>query len=394
MNKKLIALGLGVALSSNCIVALAAPEDKKIEEAAAKLTEEPAKEMAQEPKQLTTEERIAQLEKEIQELKEANLNNNKEIKKTNDKIKKEDERLHFFATGQVALSGAKEEGKDFEDTGSAMKLNFGARAKLNDNWTFSWLTKSSQAFRNTGDRGTQNTTNIYLSGKNLLTQGDSLTFGKYRNDELSLQQVGKSEQTGAKYTIPFGKEKDTSLTLIAGRLGTGKPSTFLNPVIANASDNANYRAAIIQHNFGPTKVSLAYRRASAMNAVSGYELYTQFPISGKLSGRYAYFKTDANDTGTTGNAGQYAALYWGEFKRGTAHSADWYIKFYHMPKYSMIDGENPKYADYNIWKIGGTWSFTKNIWLEYNYSIFNKMGGASNKLNNKQTIGATLKFSI
>ena len=53
--------------------------------------------------------------------------------------------------------------------------------------------------------------------------------------------------------------------MVVGRLGTGKPSTFLNPVIANASDNANYRAAIIQHNFGPTKVALAYRRASAMN---------------------------------------------------------------------------------------------------------------------------------
>ena len=394
MNKKLIALGLGVALTANCAVTLASPEDKKIEDATAKLTEEPAKEMAQETKQLSTEERIALLEKEIQELKEANLNNNKEIKKTNDKIKKEDERLHFFATGQVALSGAKEEGKDFEDTGSAMKLNFGARAKLNDNWTFSWLTKSSQAFRNTGDRGTANTTNVYLSGKNLLTKGDSATIGKFRNNELSLQQVGKSEVAGVTYTFPFGKNNDTSLTLTAARLGTGKPSTFLNPVIANSSDNANYRAAILQHNFGPTKVALAYRRASAMNSVSGWEIYTQFPISGKLSGRYSYFKTDADDTGTTGNAGQYAALYWGEFKRGTAHSADWYIKYYHMPKYSMIDGENPKYADYNIWKIGGTWSFTKNIWLEYNYSIFNKMGGASNKLANKQTVGATLKFSI
>ena len=392
MNKKLIALGVGLAFSINTSVVLASDEDKKIDEATKQLAEEPAKEMSKTP--LTTEERIAQLEKEIQELKEANLKNTKEIKKTNDNIKKEDERLHFFAVGQVALSGAKEEGKDFEDTGSTLKLNFGARAKLNDNWTFSWLTKSSQAFRNTGDRGTANTTNLYLSGKNLLTKGDSATIGKFRNNELSLQQVGKSEVAGVTYTFPFGKNNDTSLTLTAARLGTGKPSTFLNPVIANSADNANYRAAILQHNFGPTKVAFAYRTASAMNELKGYELYSQFPISGKLSGRFSYFKTDANDEGVTGNTGYYGALYWGQFKRNTAHSADWYIKYYHMPKYALIDSENPKYADYNIWKIGGDWSFTKNIWLEYNYAIFKKMGGASSNLNDKQTISATLKFSI
>ena len=213
MNKKLIALGVGLAFSINTSVVLASDEDKKIDEATKQLAEEPAKEMSKTP--LTTEERIAQLEKEIQELKEANLKNTKEIKKTNDNIKKEDERLHFFAVGQVALSGAKEEGKDFEDTGSTLKLNFGARAKLNDNWTFSWLTKSSQAFRNTGDRGTANTTNLYLSGKNLLTKGDSATIGKFRNNELSLQQVGKSEVAGVTYTFPFGKNNDTSLTLTA-----------------------------------------------------------------------------------------------------------------------------------------------------------------------------------
>jgi hypothetical protein len=60
----------------------------------------------------------------------------------------------------------------------------------------------------------------------------------------------------------------------------------------------------------------------------------------------------------------------------------------------MIDGENPKMGDYNVWKIGGNWSFTKNIWLEYNYSIYNKMSGASNKLLDKSSVGATLKFSI
>ena len=394
MNKKLIALGLGVALTANCAITLAAPEDKKIEDAANKLAEEVAREMAQETKQLSTEERIALLEKEIQELKEANLKNNREIKKTNDKIKKEDERLHFFATGQIALSGAKEEGKEFEDTGSALKLNVGARAKLNEHWTFSWLTKSSQALRNTGDRGTANTTNIYLSGKDLLVNGDTLTFGKYRNDELSLQQVGKSEQTGAKYKFPIDKDKQTHLTLIAGRLGTGKPTTFLNPVIAGANDNANYRAVILEHNFGPTKVAAAYRKASAMNDLTGYEIYTTFPISGKLNGMASYFKTDADDTGTTGNAGYLAGLYWNKFQKGKAHSYEVYVKYYHLPKYSMIDGENPKMGDYNVWKIGGTWSFTKNIWLEYNYSIYHTMSGASKKLLDKNSVGATLKFSI
>lgn len=333
---------------------------------------------APEPKQLTIDEKIALLQQQIDELKAENekLNKRQDDKEASDK--KKEERLKFNAVAQIDFNTSRDKGDVYKDGGSCVKLNLIGTAKLNNSWSVKWITKSSQAFRGSGDRGTSNTSNLYFEGKDTAIKGDHVIIGKFRDMELSLMQVGKSEQAGIWYSLPVAK--DTILTLDAGRLRTGYPTTLKTANVSGSKDNPNYRSAILSHNFGPTKVSYAYRQVSQNNTVKGIETEVKFPIVGKLNGTIDYWKTDV-DNSVTGNDGWTFRLDYGKFVR-KAHNIDPYIRYVHAPQDSLIDSESPRLADYNSFRIGCYYNFTDNQWIESYYERRLAIDGSKNKDSN------------
>ena len=406
MKKSILALGIIVSLfgssnvyASDNIEASADLEpmiEQKIETAAKEDTviskEEPIVK-----KELTIDEKLDILQKEIEELKLEN----KKLGKSTTELERLSERIQFIVAGKMETGATKssDTNDEWEDISkSYFQLIFGAKAKLNDQWSINWNQKAKLLWRGnvgTGPSGKSSGTwvsNLTFDGKDIKCLGGSdVSVGKFREQQITGYTLGKLDMTGIRISKDF-KNAGTKVKLVYGRMPQNTPA-FRTPILNNG-DNAFIVATEVDQNVGHDSViKAAYRRVESTNSLSNIEVGWYFPITEKVSGHAVYMKgflPSGSKPSVTGDSGYAFGLNYGKFNPNKPHSDQVDLRYSKVPSDTVIySGERGTLNNYT-WRLGYKNVLSKGVTFETYYEHFKSI--ETNKTGQK--IGAILNFRV
>ena len=350
-----------------------------------------------ETKELTIEEKIELLQKEIEELKAEN----KKINKSTNDLKTMAEKIKFSVAGKIETGVSKSDATndEWEDISkSYFQLVFGAKAKLNEQWSINWNQKAKMLWRGnvgTGPSGKSSGTwvsNLTFDGKDIKCLGGSdVSVGKFREQQITGYTLGKLDMTGIKITKDF-TNAGTKVKLVYGRMPQDTPS-FRTPIL-NPGDNAFIVATEVDQTVGHNSViKTAYRRVESTNSLSNVEVGWYFPIKDKWSGNAVYMKgflPSGSKPSVTGDSGYAFGLTYGKFNPNKAHSDQVYLRYSKVPSDTVIYGGERGVINNYTWRIGYTNVLSKGVVLDTYYEHYKAID--TNKTGQK--IGAMLNFRL
>lgn len=405
MKKSILALGIIVTLfcSSNAYASdnieasadLEPMVEQKIETA-----DKDAVVSKEEPiikKELTIDEKLDILQKEIEELKLEN----KKLGKSTTELERLSERIQFIVAGKMETGATKssDTNDEWEDISkSYFQLIFGAKAKLNDQWSINWNQKAKLLWRGnvgTGPSGKSSGTwvsNLTFDGKDIKCLGGSdVSVGKFREHQITGYTLGKLDMTGIRISKDF-KNAGTKVKLVYGRMPQNTPA-FRTPILNNG-DNPFIVATEVDQNVGHNSViKAAYRRVESTNSLSNIEVGWYFPITEKVSGHAVYMKgflPSGSKPSVTGDSGYAFGLNYGKFNFNKPHTDQVYLRYSKVPSDTVIySGERGTVNNYT-WRLGYKNVLSKGVILETYYEHFKSI--ETNKTGQK--IGAILNFRV
>lgn len=348
-------------------------------------------------KELTIDEKLDILQKEIEELKLEN----KKLGKSTTELERLSERIQFIVAGKVETGATKSSATndEWEDISkSYFQLIFGAKAKLNDQWSINWNQKAKLLWRGnvgTGPSGKSSGTwvsNLTFDGKDIKCLGGSdVSVGKFREHQITGYTLGKLDMTGIRISKDF-KNAGTKVKLVYGRMPQNTPA-FRTPIL-NTGDNAFIVSTEIDQNVGHDSViKAAYRRVESTNSLSNIEVGWYFPITEKVSGRAVYMKgflPSGSKPSVTGDSGYAFGLNYGKFNPNKPHSDQVYLRYSKVPSDTVIySGERGTLNNYT-WRLGYKNVLSKGVTFETYYEHFKSI--ETNKTGQK--IGAILNFRV
>lgn len=350
-----------------------------------------------ETKELTIEEKIELLQKEIEELKAEN----KKINKNTNDLKTMAEKIKFTVAGKIETGVTKSDATndEWEDINkSYFQLIFGAKAKLNEQWSINWNQKAKMLWRGnvgTGPSGKSSGTwvsNLTFDGKDIKCLGGSdVSVGKFREQQITGYTLGKLDMTGIKLTKDF-TNAGTKVKLVYGRMPQDTPS-FRTPIL-NPGDNAFIVATEVDQTVGHNSIiKAAYRRVESTNSLSNVEVGWYFPIKDKWSGNSVYMKgflPSGSKPSVTGDTGYAFGLTYGKFNPNKAHSDQVYLRYSKVPSDTVIYGGERGVINNYTWRIGYTNVLSKGVVLDTYYEHYKAID--TNKTGQK--IGAMLNFRV
>jgi hypothetical protein len=406
MKKSILALGIIVSLfsSSNVYasdnIEASADLEPMIEQKIETTDKEDAVVTKEEPivkKELTIDEKLDILQKEIEELKLEN----KKLGKSTTELERLSERIQFIVAGKIETGATKssDTNDEWEDISkSYFQLIFGAKAKLNDQWSINWNQKAKLLWRGnvgTGPSGKSSGTwvsNLTFDGKDIKCLGGSdVSVGKFREQQITGYTLGKLDMTGIKITKDF-TNAGTKVKLVYGRMPQDTPS-FRTPIL-NPGDNAFIVATEVDQTVGHNSViKAAYRRVESTNSLSNVEVGWYFPIKDKWSGNAVYMKgflPSGSKPSVTGDSGYAFGLTYGKFNPNKAHSDQVYLRYSKVPSDTVIYGGERGVINNYTWRIGYTNVLSKGVVLDTYYDHYKAID--TNKTGQK--IGAMLNFRL
>ena len=348
-------------------------------------------------KELTIDEKLDILQKEIEELKLEN----KKLGKSTTELERLSERIQFIVAGKMETGATKssDTNDEWEDISkSYFQLIFGAKAKLNDQWSINWNQKAKLLWRGnvgTGPSGKSSGTwvsNLTFDGKDIKCLGGSdVSVGKFREHQITGYTLGKLDMTGIRISKDF-KNAGTKVKLVYGRMPQNTPA-FRTPILNNG-DNAFIVATEVDQNVGHDSViKAAYRRVESTNSLSNIEVGWYFPITEKVSGHAVYMKgflPSGSKPSVTGDSGYAFGLNYGKFNPNKPHSDQVYLRYSKVPSDTVIySGERGTLNNYT-WRLGYKNVLSKGVTLETYYEYFKSI--ETNKTGQK--IGAILNFRV
>ena len=348
-------------------------------------------------KELTIDEKLDILQKEIEELKLEN----KKLGKSTTELERLSERIQFIVAGKMETSATKssDTNDEWEDISkSYFQLIFGAKAKLNDQWSINWNQKAKLLWRGnvgTGPSGKSSGTwvsNLTFDGKDIKCLGGSdVSVGKFREHQITGYTLGKLDMTGIRISKDF-KNAGTKVKLVYGRMPQNTPA-FRTPILNNG-DNAFIVATEVDQNIGHDSViKAAYRRVESTNSLSNIEVGWYFPITKKVSGHAVYMKgflPSGSKPSVTGESGYAFGLNYGKFNPNKPHSDQVYLRYSKVPSDTVIySGERGTLNNYT-WRLGYKNVLSKGVTFETYYEHFKSI--ETNKTGQK--IGAILNFRV
>ena len=348
-------------------------------------------------KELTIDEKLDILQKEIEELKLEN----KKLGKSTTELERLSERIQFIVAGKMETGATKSSATndEWEDISkSYFQLIFGAKAKLNDQWSINWNQKAKLLWRGnvgTGPSGKSSGTwvsNLTFDGKDIKCLGGSdVSVGKFREHQITGYTLGKLDMTGIRISKDF-KNAGTKVKLVYGRMPQNTPA-FRTPILNNG-DNAFIVATEVDQNVGHDSViKAAYRRVESTNSLSNIEVGWYFPITEKVSGHAVYMKgflPSGSKPSVTGESGYAFGLNYGKFNPNKPHTDQVYLRYSKVPSDTVIySGERGTLNNYT-WRLGYKNALSKGVTLETYYEHFKSI--ETNKTGQK--IGAILNFRV
>lgn len=348
-------------------------------------------------KELTIDEKLDILQKEIEELKLEN----KKLGKSTTELERLSERIQFIVAGKMETGATKssDTNDEWEDISkSYFQLIFGAKAKLNDQWSINWNQKAKLLWRGnvgTGPSGKSSGTwvsNLTFDGKDIKCLGGSdVSVGKFREQQITGYTLGKLDMTGIRISKDF-KNAGTKVKLVYGRMPQNTPA-FRTPIL-NDGDNPFIVATEVDQNVGHNSViKAAYRRVESTNSLSNIEVGWYFPITEKVSGHAVYMKgflPSGSKPSVTGDSGYAFGLNYGKFNSNKPHSDQVYLRYSKVPSDTVIySGERGTLNNYT-WRLGYKNVLSKGVILETYYEHFKSI--ETNKTGQK--IGAILNFRV
>lgn len=348
-------------------------------------------------KELTIDEKLDILQKEIEELKLEN----KKLGKSTTELERLSERIQFIVAGKMETGATKssDTNDEWEDISkSYFQLIFGAKAKLNDQWSINWNQKAKLLWRGnvgTGPTGKSSGTwvsNLTFDGKDIKCLGGSdVSVGKFREHQITGYTLGKLDMTGIRISKDF-KNAGTKVKLVYGRMPQNTPA-FRTPIL-NDGDNPFIVATEVDQNVGHNSViKAAYRRVESTNSLSNIEVGWYFPITEKVSGNAVYMKgflPSGSKPSVTGDSGYAFGLNYGKFNFNKPHSDQVYLRYSKVPNDTVIySGERGTLNNYT-WRLGYKNVLSKGVILETYYEHFKSI--ETNKTGQK--IGAILNFRV
>ena len=406
MKKSILALGIITTLFSSSNVyasdSIEASTDLEpmIEQKIETGTKEDTVVSKEEPivkKELTIDEKLDILQKEIEELKLEN----KKLGKSTTELERLSERIQFIVAGKMETGATKsgDTNDEWEDISkSYFQLVFGAKAKLNDQWSINWNQKAKLLWRGnvgTGPSGKSSGTwvsNLTFDGKDIKCLGGSdVSVGKFREQQITGYTLGKLDMTGIRISKDF-KNAGTKVKLVYGRMPQNTPA-FRTPILNNG-DNPFIVATEVDQNVGHNSViKAAYRRVESTNSLSNIEVGWYFPITEKVSGHAVYMKgflPSGSKPSVTGDSGYAFGLNYGKFNPNKPHSDQVYLRYSKVPSDTVIySGERGTLNNYT-WRLGYKNVLSKGVTFETYYEHFKSI--ESNKTGQK--IGAILNFRV
>ena len=348
-------------------------------------------------KELTIDEKLDILQKEIEELKLEN----KKLGKSTTELERLSERIQFIVAGKMETGATKssDTNDEWEDISkSYFQLIFGAKAKLNDQWSINWNQKAKLLWR--GNVGTGPSckssgtwvSNLTFDGKDIKCLGGSdVSVGKFREHQITGYTLGKLDMTGIRISKDF-KNAGTKVKLVYGRMPQNTPA-FRTPILNNG-DNAFIVATEVDQNVGHNSViKAAYRRVESTNSLSNIEVGWYFPITEKVSGHAVYMKgflPSGSKPSVTGDSGYAFGLNYGKFNPNKPHSDQVYLRYSKVPSDTVIySGERGTLNNYT-WRLGYKNVLSKGVTFETYYEHFKSI--ETNKTGQK--IGAILNFRV
>ncbi len=348
-------------------------------------------------KELTIDEKLDILQKEIEELKLEN----KKLGKSTTELERLNERIQFIVAGKMETGATKSSATndEWEDISkSYFQLIFGAKAKLNDQWSINWNQKAKLLWRGnvgTGPSGKSSGTwvsNLTFDGKNIKCLGGSdVSVGKFREQQITGYTLGKLDMTGIRISKDF-KNAGTKVKLVYGRMPQNTPA-FRTPILNNG-DNPFIVATEVDQNVGHNSViKAAYRRVESTNSLSNIEVGWYFPITEKISGHAVYMKgflPSGSKPSVTGDSGYAFGLNYGKFNPNKPHTDQVYLRYSKVPSDTVIySGERGTVNNYT-WRLGYKNVLSKGVTFETYYEHFKSI--ETNKTGQK--IGAILNFRV
>lgn len=348
-------------------------------------------------KELTIDEKLDILQKEIEELKLEN----KKLGKSTTELERLSERVQFIVAGKMETGATKssDTNDEWEDISkSYFQLIFGAKAKLNDQWSINWNQKAKLLWRGnvgTGPSGKSSGTwvsNLTFDGKDIKCLGGSdVSVGKFREQQITGYTLGKLDMTGIRISKDF-KNAGTKVKLVYGRMPQNTPA-FRTPIL-NTGDNPFIVATEVDQNVGHNSViKAAYRRVESTNSLSNIEVGWYFPITEKVSGRAVYMKgflPSGSKPSVTGESGYAFGLNYGKFNPNKPHTDQVYLRYSKVPSDTVIySGERGTLNNYT-WRLGYKNVLSKGVTFETYYEHFKSI--ETNKTGQK--IGAILNFRV
>ena len=348
-------------------------------------------------KELTIDEKLDILQKEIEELKLEN----KKLGKSTTELERLSERIQFIVAGKMETGATKssDTNDEWEDISkSYFQLIFGAKAKLNDQWSINWNQKAKLLWRGnvgTGPSGKSSGTwvsNLTFDGKDIKCLGGSdVSVGKFREQQITGYTLGKLDMTGIRISKDF-KNAGTKVKLVYGRMPQNTPA-FRTPILNNG-DNTFIVATEVDQNVGHDSViKAAYRRVESTNSLSNVEVGWYFPITEKVSGHAVYMKgflPSGSKPSVTGDSGYAFGLNYGKFNPNKPHSDQVYLRYSKVPSDTVIySGERGTLNNYT-WRLGYKNVLSKGVTFETYYEHFKSI--ETNKTGQK--IGAILNFRV
>lgn len=348
-------------------------------------------------KELTIDEKLDVLQKEIEELKLEN----KKLGKSTTELERLSKRIQFIVAGKIETGATKssDTNDEWEDISkSYFQLVFGAKAKLNDQWSINWNQKAKLLWRGnvgTGPSGKSSGTwvsNLTFDGKDIKCLGGSdVSVGKFREHQITGYTLGKLDMTGIRISKDF-KNAGTKVKFVYGRMPQNTP-TFRTPIL-NDGDNPFIVATEVDQNVGHNSViKAAYRRVESTNSLSNIEVGWYFPITEKVSGHAVYMKgflPSGSKPSVTGDSGYAFGLNYGKFNFNKPHTDQVYLRYSKVPSDTVIySGERGTLNNYT-WRLGYKNVLSKGVILETYYEHFKSI--ETNKTGQK--IGAILNFRV
>lgn len=348
-------------------------------------------------KELTIDEKLDILQKEIEELKLEN----KKLGKSTTELERLSERVQFIVAGKMETGATKssDTNDEWEDISkSYFQLIFGAKAKLNDQWSINWNQKAKLLWRGnvgTGPSGKSSGTwvsNLTFDGKDIKYLGGSdVSVGKFREQQITGYTLGKLDMTGIRISKDF-KNAGTKVKLVYGRMPQNTPA-FRTPIL-NTGDNPFIVATEVDQNVGHNSViKAAYRRVESTNSLSNIEVGWYFPITEKVSGHAVYMKgflPSGSKPSVTGESGYAFGLNYGKFNPNKPHTDQVYLRYSKVPSDTVIySGERGTLNNYT-WRLGYKNVLSKGVTFETYYEHFKSI--ETNKTGQK--IGAILNFRV